>query len=214
MKVLFHCHTNNSPCSNIKESDLITFLNKNKFDAVIVTDHNQITKINWSKGMVIPASEIATSNGDVIGIFLDKNIPKGLTIARTSELIHSQGGLVIAAHPSDILRREAMGTKTLLNNLKHFDIIETHNSRNLLSSSDKHAIKVARENNIPEIYGADAHTLAELKNCYLEMPIFSNQNEFMKSLTKALPNFKQSGSIPHIKTFFIKKTGRLQKHLK
>lgn len=211
MKVLFHCHTINSQCSNIKEADLVIFLKKNKFDAVIVTDHNIITRINWPDGFVIPASEIATLDGDVIGLFLENNIPRGLSILQTSKLIRSQGGLVVAAHPCDNLRKEAIGSKLLIDNIDCFDIIETYNCRNLAKSANKRALKIATNNKIPTISGSDAHTLGELSNASMEMPAFHSPKEFVNSLKVASHQVSSSGIIPHLKTIMIKRSAQLQK---
>lgn len=211
MKLLFHCHTDKSPCSDITESELIKFLDKNKFDAVVVTDHNNITSINWPNGTVIPASEIATSEGDVIGIFIKENIPKGLSISKTSDLIHSQGGLVVAAHPCDTIRKEAMGYKSLINNIDSFDIIETYNSRNIFNRANQQARIIAKLYNVPGISGSDAHTIGELSNTFMTVQKLSTPAEFIESLKKASVQNHPSGLIPHIKTFFIKRSVRQQK---
>ena len=212
MKILFHCHTETSPCSNLKEKDLVRFLDKNGFDAVIVTDHDERTIINWPGGLVIPGSEITSAEGDVIGLFLSKKIPKGLSIAETSSLIHKQGGVVVAPHPSDKLRREAMSTRVLIKNIEHFDVIETYNSRNVFNSSNKEAAAVAKQYGIPGIAGSDSHTFGELPNTFINMPSFSDAKTFIDALSGATWKTKASGPIPHIKTIFIRKIGRLQKH--
>lgn len=214
MKVLFHCHTEISPCSNLKEGDLVAFLDKNNFDAVVVTDHNVITRINWPRGLVIPGSELATADGDVIGLFMTKDIPRGLSIQETSKRIHAQGGLVVAAHPADKLRREAMGTTALMRNLKYFDIIEGFNSRNLFNASNSRALEIAKEHGIPTITGSDAHTIGELPNTYMEMPRFSNATEFMRALSDATAKTKASGPIPHAKTVIIKLTKKIAQQQK
>lgn len=214
MKVLYHCHTNTSPCSNIKQQDLITFLDDNNYDAVIVTDHDTVTKLNWQNGLVIPGSEITSEEGDVIGIFIKNKVPKGLSIAETSRLIRKQGGLVIAPHPCDKLRREAMGTETFLSNLNSFDIVESYNSRNIFNNSNILATQLAKRHRIPEIIGSDAHTLGELPNTYIEMPSFKDQKSFLKSLQSATSKRKSSGPIPHVKTIFIRLEKKIAQRLR
>ena len=214
MKVLFHCHTKVSPCSNIKEHDLVDFLDKNNFDAVAVTDHDTLTLIDWPRGVVIPASEITSSEGDVIGVFLKKAVPEGLSIKETSRQIRAQGGVVVAPHPSDKLRREAMGTKTLLKNLEYFDIIEEYNSRNLFDKSNRQAAEIAKKHKIPVITGSDAHTLGELPNTHMEMPAFSTPKEFIQSLQKTTSQRKPSGPVPHVKTVLIKLAKKIERRRK
>lgn len=211
MKLMFHCHTNASPCSNINSTDLSTFLSKSGFGAVIVTDHDQVTKINWPEGKIILGSEITTAEGDVIGIFLKKAIPKGQSIKRTSELIHQQGGLVVAPHPCDTLRREAMGTETLLKNIEYFDIIEDYNSRNLFQKANKRASAIAEKYKFPTITGSDAHTLGELPNTYVELDDFSDTKDFLAALQNASSKRKASGPIPHGKTVLIKLAKKIER---
>ncbi len=75
-------------------------------DVIAITDHNTI------KGAVLAASlqdrysfeivigeEIMTESGEIIGLFLEKEIKPGLSPRKTIELIHEQGGLAIAPHP-------------------------------------------------------------------------------------------------------------------
>ena len=41
------------------------------------------------------AEEIATREGEIIGLFLTEEIPPGLPAAETLDLIHGQGGLTL-----------------------------------------------------------------------------------------------------------------------
>jgi predicted metal-dependent phosphoesterase TrpH len=214
MKVLFHCHTDASPCSNVGVDRLIEFLNQNKYDAVAVTDHNLVTTIHWPEGLVIPADEIATTQGDIIGLFLSQKVKSGLSIEETSSRIRAQGGIVVAAHPCDILRHEAIGRKALLDNIEHLDVIEVFNSRNLLNSANRQAAEVAEEKSIPTIVGADAHTFGELGNAYLIMNKFTDASGFLNSLETAQVFTRPAGMLPHFKTYFIKKSVQRQKHLR
>lgn len=201
MKVLFHCHTEKSKCSNLKIEELKHYLRKNKIDCIFITDHNEITLINWTNGMAVPSIEIATKEGEIIGAFVKKKIPRGLTMKETIDKIHDQGGLVIAPHPIDPLRKEAMGFGNLLKHISDIDIIEIYNSRNLLNSTNDKTGKIAKEYKKPIIYGSDAHFIEELGNAVIEMDSFSGPRDFIVNLKKAQFEFKKAGIAPHIKTF-------------
>ncbi len=61
---------------------------------------------------VIPGQEIATSDGVLVGLFLTRDVPAGLTAEATARAVHEQGGLVLLPHPDsapvplpDTLRR-------------------------------------------------------------------------------------------------------------
>ena len=79
--------------------------------ALAVTDHNTIAggvearARAIERGLplhVIVGSEIKTAtDGEVIGLFLHEEMPRGLTFAETIERIRAQGGVVYVPHPFD-----------------------------------------------------------------------------------------------------------------
>ena len=81
--LLFHVHTNHSADGLISPKLLLNYCNKNDIDILIVTDHDsissfeQLKKINSGNSIkLIPGIEFSTNLGDVIGIFIDKEINK------------------------------------------------------------------------------------------------------------------------------------------
>jgi predicted metal-dependent phosphoesterase TrpH len=141
----------------------------------------------------------------LIGIFLTKKIEKGLGIAETSKRIRAQGGLVVAAHPLDIFRREAMGKKVFERNLGSFDIVEIFNSRNLINNGAGYISKLIKTQKIPVIVGADAHIKSELGNTWIEMGKFTGPESFLKELETAKFHRKRAGFWPHLITIYIKR---------
>src|SRR6185437_15934349 len=79
--------------------------------ALAVTDHNTIAgglearARAVERGLplhVVVGSEIKTAaDGELIGLFLHEEIPRGLTFAETIARIRAQGGLVYVPHPFD-----------------------------------------------------------------------------------------------------------------
>ena len=210
MKILFHCHTDSSKCSKLSQGQLVRYLDDKLFDAVFVTDHNKVTVFEWARGRCILAEEIATGQGDLIGIFIKECIQGGLGMEKTIAAIHAQGGLAVAPHPADILRRESMGIFNFLKFLRKFDIIEVYNSRNLIFLSDIFAKVMAKINKKPIIVGADAHFEEELKNAYIEIDSFDGAKDFLNKLSDAKFHKKRAGIGPHVKTvkrkYFKKKS--------
>ena len=43
---------------------------------------------------VILGEEVSTADGEVVGVFLQRTIPRGLSADETADAIHQQGGLV------------------------------------------------------------------------------------------------------------------------
>ncbi len=100
--------------------------------------------------------------GEILALFLKKPIVEADFFEAVS-LVHEQGGLVVAAHPFDLMRKPFMrGFDELSKLKKHFDAIEVFNSRTIVKKFDARAKKFAKENNKPMTCGSDAHTVEEL----------------------------------------------------
>ena len=77
--------------------------------AIAVTDHNEVSGALEAQAKaadygvkVIVAEEVKTaSQGEVIGLFLQEKIPRGLTLEETVAEIRRQGGVVYVPHPFD-----------------------------------------------------------------------------------------------------------------
>ena len=80
---------------------------KNGYSVICITDHNTIKggvrAKNYASGLdgidVVIGSEINSREGEIIGLWLNEDVPKGLPIEETLDLIRSQGGVAIAPHP-------------------------------------------------------------------------------------------------------------------
>ena len=107
-----HMHTDHSPdCATPVEVLLATARDRG-LGAIAITDHNEISGALAAREVaeelggikVIVAEEVKTAEqGEVIGLFLQEKIPKGLTMAKTIAEIRRQGGLVYVPHPFDRL---------------------------------------------------------------------------------------------------------------
>ena len=74
-------------------------------DCIAVTDHNTIRGALLARELadfkVIVGEEVKSSQGDIIGLFLSEEVPKGLSPLETVRRIKGQGGLVLVPHPFD-----------------------------------------------------------------------------------------------------------------
>ncbi|MDD4989707.1 MAG: PHP-associated domain-containing protein [Candidatus Pacebacteria bacterium] len=151
-KADLHVHLINS-----KPEELLDYVqNKTDLDVIAITDHDSIenalrVKEEW-QGMgyrfeIIVGEEIAAKEGHVVGIFLKETVPSNLTVHETTQKIHEQGGLAIAAHPfqSMPMRRpkvvlmDGIGLKCLLKEGKNFDAIEVVNATPTLADENLRA---------------------------------------------------------------------------
>ena len=62
---------------------------------------------------VVIGEEVSTLNGHLLALYLEEAVPPGLSAGRTIELIHSQGGLAVPAHPFHPIRYRRWGRPSL-----------------------------------------------------------------------------------------------------
>ncbi|MBP2172262.1 PHP domain-containing protein [Methanococcus voltae] len=79
---------------------------KRGLNVVAVTDHNTIQgglkATEFAKKYnvdVVVGSEVMTNDGEILGLYLNEEIPKFLSAEETIDLIHEQGGLAVCPHP-------------------------------------------------------------------------------------------------------------------
>jgi predicted metal-dependent phosphoesterase TrpH len=157
-------------------------------NCLAVTDHNRIAGALEMQRIapfkVIVSEEIHTSSGEVIGYFMQEEIPKGLPVDETVRRIKEQGGVVGVPHPFDNLRQSALQHDSLEQILPRIDIIETFNARVMLRRHNKMAADFAREHGLAASAGSDAHTAGEIGGAYVEMPEFDGPQGFLAALAQ------------------------------
>jgi len=100
--------------------------------------------------------------GEILALFLKKPVVDQ-DFAEAVSQVHKQKGLIVAAHPFDLVRKPFMRGFDELPRLKsNFDAIEVFNSRTLVKKFNNRAKKFAKDNGIPMVCGSDAHTVNEL----------------------------------------------------
>ena len=103
------CTRNWSHDCSIHPRALIDHAEEEGLGAIAVTDHNvfagALETIELARDrdlIVIPGEEVKTdSQGEVIGLFLREEIPRGMSFADTIEAIREQDGIVYVPHPFD-----------------------------------------------------------------------------------------------------------------
>jgi len=188
IKADLHIHTAYSPDSATSLQQVIACCRKNGINCVAVTDHNSILGALKLREMapftVIVGEEIMTRSGEIIGYFLDEEIPAFLPAEETARRIKDQGGLVCIPHPFDTLRRSTLRRKTLEALLPYIDIIEVFNARVVLSRHNLSARVFALANELLGSAGSDAHISSEIGGTYVEMPDFNDAEEFRLALAQ------------------------------
>src|SRR6266853_1811737 len=91
-------------------------------DVIALTDHDVVegalrARDLWARGDYrfdfIVGEEIGTREGHMLALFIEKRIPPNLSIERSIDLVHEQGGLAIVAHPLNPLFRHSCQREVL-----------------------------------------------------------------------------------------------------
>jgi predicted metal-dependent phosphoesterase TrpH len=157
LKGIFHIHTKFSFDSLISPSSIVAFALENDIDFVAVTDHDTLRGAesvdSIGKISVIKGIEYSTEKGDIIGLFLEKDIKSHIS-KEVIRIIREQDGIVYLPHPykNHKLDRE------LINEV---DIIEVFNARSS-KRQNKMALKLAKKFGKIPVAGSDAHFLREI----------------------------------------------------
>ena len=187
-----HMHTARSHDCSIEPQALVDHAIAEELGAIAVTDHNvfagalETVKLARNRALiVIPGEEVKTDGeGEVIGLFLKEEIPRGMTFADTIAAIREQDGIVYVPHPFD--RMHAIpSAATLLRHLADIDMLEVYNARLLFDAYNDEALRFQRKYGLLAGAGSDAHVLQGLGTGALRLRRFEGPEEFLLSLRSA-----------------------------
>jgi predicted metal-dependent phosphoesterase TrpH len=200
-----HTHSEASPDSRTRVADQASAVRAAGIDVVCATDHNTIDGALRLREIadgfrVVIGEEISSRDGEIIGLFLDRAIPRDRSGEETIARIHEQGGLAVIPHPFSINRRYHMRRPALDRLRPQIDAIEIFNAREAIFLNNRSAAAYAKEHNIVGTAGSDAHRAAELGRAFVEMPDFAGRGDFLDSLRQGVVQGRLSGSGVHVLT--------------
>jgi predicted metal-dependent phosphoesterase TrpH len=185
-----HMHTDHSPDCATPVGTLIDTARRVGLGAIAITDHNEISgaleareQANGVK--VIVAEEVKTADqGEVIGLFIEEKIERGMTLQETIAEIRRQGGLVYVPHPFDRMH-SVPDYEHLLEVVEEIDAIEVFNPRVAFSAFNEEAARFAAKYRIVAGAGSDSHVAQGLGSVKIRMRDFEGPEEFLQSLREA-----------------------------
>lgn len=217
MRVRFdlHLHTFHSPDSLSSYASIIERVQQRGLTGIAVTDHNTMRGAfglaEIAPFPVILAEEIRTVEGEIIGYFLQEEIPRGLGLEESIARVHEQGGIVAVPHPVDRVRASsAIGEEALLRVMDQIDLIEGYNARCIYAVDNRQAQELAGRYGKPMTAGSDAHAPWEIGRSFVELEAFDGPEEFVANLPSARLNRKGRGGWVSVFSLFAKvakKTG-------
>jgi hypothetical protein len=187
-----HMHTDHSGDCATPVEVLLATARAQGLGAIAVTDHNEVSGALEARALageagvkVIVGEEVKTAGeGEVIGLFIEEKIPRGLSLQETVAEIRRQGGLVYVPHPFD--RMHAVPDyEHLLKIIDEVDAIEIFNPRVAIGAFNDEAERFAAKYRILAGAGSDSHVAQGLGSVRVRMRDFEGPAEFLASLGEA-----------------------------
>jgi len=209
----FHIHTRYSRDSLLSEDGLIRRAIERGLTHVAITNHDNVEGAIAvrdrvaAQGLadqlhVILGEEVSSADGEIVGLYLERTIPPGLSAEETADAIHQQGGLVSVPHPYDPFRRSHLREPALLQLLEagKVDAIEVFNSRVTFARHNEQAAELAARYAIPGIACSDSHSGVEVAMSFNALPTFSNAAELQAALRTNEWHGNRSTKLIHLTT--------------
>jgi hypothetical protein len=198
----FHCHTVYTHDSSNRLPQLLETARRRCLGKLAVTDHNTIRGALKARELdpelVVVGEEILTTQGELLGYFLNEEVPPHLSPAETIACLREQGAFIAVPHPFDRMRhgwREA----DLEAVLPDVDALEVFNARCLRGGINARARQFAEERGIPMMAGSDAHALVELGLATVHLPDFSDAEGLRAALCSAQITGKLLSPLDHFR---------------
>jgi predicted metal-dependent phosphoesterase TrpH len=135
-------------------------LDENRLHYIAVTDHNTMDfarQLQAELGeRIIVGEEITTTDGEIIGLYLRRTIPAGLSLSEAVQAIKQQHGLVYVPHPFETVRK-GLSLAALDTIADEVAILEVHNGRALVQNRTAQAREWADEHEVSSAASSDSH---------------------------------------------------------
>ena len=204
MKYDLHSHSKYSSDGILDPQKIIKVAIKKGLDGIAVTDHNTIRggleakEYETNEFKVIIGSEVMTTKGEVIGLFLSEEI-KSSNFYEVVDEIKAQNGIVVLPHPFDEWRNASFPVKE---DAKYIDNIEIFNSRCVREKYNHNASEFAKKYKLGATGGSDAHFANEIGHAGI---IIETEDVYEAILKNNLQVFgKTSTNLNHVFTKLLK----------
>jgi predicted metal-dependent phosphoesterase TrpH len=205
MKYDLHAHSKYSSDGFISPEKIVKVARKRGLSGIAVTDHDTIKggleakKHETDNFKVIIGSEVSTTRGEVIGLFLEQEI-KSKDFKEVIDEIKAQDGIIVVPHPFDEMRSSTFHIEK--KDLKKINSIEIFNSRCVYNKYNHKAELFAKSNKLGVTGGSDAHFTNEIGNAGI---IIENDDVRNSILKNDLTVFgKRSTPLNHVLTKMVK----------
>lgn len=183
MKFDLHIHSNRSYDSLSQIDKIIEYAKKRQLNGIAITDHEAmvvgelIDDSMRDNIWIIRGSEMQTDIGDIIGLFISKELKSREAISLVDE-IHDQNGIAILAHP--FKRMDHYPTRIL----EKIDAVEVVNARwrDLSLMTVNPRVRELLEMVRGRSAGSDSHFSFEVGGAYWATPSLETEEDLKKSV--------------------------------
>jgi predicted metal-dependent phosphoesterase TrpH len=178
-------HTIYSGDALITPKQLVDSLHSHSFlKTVAVTDHHTMEGYHYvaklatvySDILVLPGIEAITPQGELIIVGTEERPPRPCTPEELIDFAEQRGAVTIVPHPF----RSPSGLGDYVKRLKP-TAIEVFNPASM-PIQNRMAQLLAKEMNLPQIAGSDAHSINELGTAYTKIAAPQNMEEILKAI--------------------------------
>ena len=153
-----HLHTTHSDGRHTPLR-LAAELRRSRLSVVAVTDHDTVDgaleveeKLGSDGPEIVIGTEVSSADGHILALFVDRDVPPGMSAGATIAAIHERGGLAVAAHPYSV----SLGVGDLAAQLP-FDAVEMVNGAPLMEMANARAVRRLSGTAAAGVGGSDAH---------------------------------------------------------
>lgn len=201
LRVETHCHTIYSKDSLMRPGKLLHTCEVKGIDRIVVSDHNttrgafEARKLDPQR--VIVGEEIKTTKGELLGFFLQEEVPPDLSPEETIRLLRDQGAFISVSHPFDQLRSAHWQEADLLEIAPLLDAIEVFNARCMSPDFNRQASEFAQQHALAGTVGSDAHAPFEIGRALMLLPDFEDADSLRAVLKEAKFDTRLSSPMVH-----------------
>jgi predicted metal-dependent phosphoesterase TrpH len=208
IRIELHCHTYHSADSLMRPARLVELCRRRSIQRLAITDHNSIAGAQEAAALdpelVIVGEEIETAEGELLGYFLQEQIPAGLAPAEAIARLRDQGAFISVSHPCDRFRNGAWKPEALQRILPLVDALEAFNSRTMKAADNQAAEEIAAGASLLATAGSDAHAYVEVGRSGMLTPPFTDAAGMKRALAEGQIVRRLSSPLVHFLSRYAK----------
>jgi predicted metal-dependent phosphoesterase TrpH len=213
-RVELHSHSEWSKDCIVSFDAILRVMDKCGIDKLALTDHNTAEgALRFHKqapDRVIVGEEIMTTEGEILGYFMQESIPARLSPEETIRRLRDQGAAISVSHPFDRLRKGAWLEADLMRIAPLVDAVEVFNSRCIYHEDNELALAFAEQHTLLGTVGSDAHSRMEYGKAIAVIPHFHDAASFISALSHASYDTHYSSKLVHANSSTAKWSRKLK----